>query len=51
MELVGLQLDLARQKENVEYIKSYIQFAQQNGYNRKRRESPFGEKFSYRRSK
>lgn len=33
MELVCLQLDLARQKENVEYIKSYIQFAKQNGYN------------------
>ena len=28
-----LQLGLARQKENVEYIKSYIQFAKQNGYN------------------
>ena len=33
MELVCLQLDLARQKENVEDIKSYIQFAKQNGYN------------------
>jgi len=32
-ELVCLQLGLARQKENVEYIKSYIQFAKQNGYN------------------
>ena len=33
MELICLQIDLARQKENLEYIKSYIDFAKENGYN------------------
>ena len=33
MELICLQLDLARQKENVEYVKSYMDFAVRNGYN------------------
>lgn len=33
MELICLQIDLARQKENSEYIKSYIDFAKENGYN------------------
>ena len=33
MQIVCLQLDLARQKENMPFIKSYIDFAAQNGYN------------------
>ena len=33
MQLICLQIDLARQKENVEYIKSYIDLAKDNGYN------------------
>lgn len=33
MKIVGLQLDLARQKETVEYVKWYIDFAKENGYN------------------
>lgn len=33
MNLVCLQIDLARQKETVEYVKSYIDFAAANGYN------------------
>ena len=33
MELICLQIDLARQKESVEYIKSYIDFAKECGYN------------------
>lgn len=33
MELITLQLDLARQKETTEYVKSYIDFAKANGYN------------------
>jgi len=33
MELIILQIDLARQKENIEYIKSYVDFAKENGYN------------------
>ena len=33
LELIALQLDLARQKESVAYIKDYIDFAAQNGYN------------------
>lgn len=33
MELICLQIDLARQKESVEYIKSYIRFAKDCGYN------------------
>ncbi len=33
MELICIQIDLARQKENLDYIKSYIDFAAQNGYN------------------
>lgn len=33
MQIVCLQLDLARQKENLPFIKSYIDFAAENGYN------------------
>ncbi len=33
MQLVCLQIDLARQKERVEYVKSYMDFAVENGYN------------------
>lgn len=33
MQIVCLQLDLARQKENVSFIKSYVDFAAENGYN------------------
>ena len=33
MELITLQLDLARQKETTEYVKSYVDFAKANGYN------------------
>ncbi len=33
MKIVALQIDLARQKENIEYIKSYADFAKANGYN------------------
>lgn len=32
-QLISLQIDLARQKESVEYIKNYIDFAKANGYN------------------
>ena len=33
MELICLQIDLARQKERVDFVKSYMDFAVQNGYN------------------
>lgn len=33
LDLIALQIDLARQKESVEYIKQYIDFAKDNGYN------------------
>lgn len=33
MELITLQMDLGRQKETVEYVKSFVDFAKQNGYN------------------
>lgn len=33
MKLICLQIDLARQKESVEYVKSYIEFARHCGYN------------------
>ena len=33
MELITLQMDLGRQKETFAYIKSFVQFAKQNGYN------------------
>ncbi len=33
MELITLQMDLGRQKETVEYIKSFVDFAKANGYN------------------
>lgn len=33
MQLVCLQIDLARQKETLDYVKSYIDFAAENGYN------------------
>lgn len=33
MKLICLQIDLARQKERVDYVKSYMDFAVQNGYN------------------
>lgn len=33
MELICAQIDLARQKENIPFIKSYIDFAAANGYN------------------
>ena len=31
--LIASQLDLARQKETVEFIKSYMDFIKENGYN------------------
>ena len=33
MELICLQIDLARQKERVDFVKSYMDFAVENGYN------------------
>ena len=33
LDLIALQIDLARQKESVAYIKQYIDFAKDNGYN------------------
>ncbi len=33
MELITLQMDLGRQKETVEYVKSFVDFAKKNGYN------------------
>jgi glycoside hydrolase family 20 len=33
MKLICAQIDLARQKENAEYIRKYIDFAAKNGYN------------------
>ncbi len=33
MQIIALQLDLARQKESLSFIKSYADFAKQNGYN------------------
>ena len=33
LDIVALQIDLARQKETVQYIKDYIDFAKDNGYN------------------
>ena len=33
LELITLQIDLGRQKETVEYLKHYIDFAKANGYN------------------
>ncbi len=33
LEIVALQIDLARQKETVEFVKRYIDFAKENGYN------------------
>ncbi len=33
LALISSQLDLARQKENMEFIKSYIDFIAENGYN------------------
>ena len=33
MKLICAQIDLARQKENIPFIKSYIDFAAENGYN------------------
>ncbi|MBE5739246.1 MAG: hypothetical protein E7349_00140 [Clostridiales bacterium] len=33
MDIVCLQIDLARQKENISFIKSYVDFAALNGYN------------------
>jgi hypothetical protein len=33
MELICLQIDLARQKERVDFVKSYIDFAVENGSN------------------
>ena len=33
MKLICAQIDLARQKENISFIKSYIDFAFENGYN------------------
>ena len=33
MKLICLQIDLARQKERVDYVKSYMDFAVENGYN------------------
>lgn len=33
LDLVMLQIDLGRQKETVQYLKDYIDFAKENGYN------------------
>ncbi|MBR2375305.1 MAG: family 20 glycosylhydrolase [Clostridia bacterium] len=33
MELIALQIDLARQKEHVKYVNEYVDFAKANGYN------------------
>ncbi len=33
LEIIALQIDLARQVESVQYIKDYIDFAKANGYN------------------
>lgn len=33
LDLIILQIDLARQKETVDFVKSYIDFAKDNGYN------------------
>lgn len=33
MELITLQMDLGRQKETVEYIRSFVDFAKEHGYN------------------
>ena len=33
MGLICLRIDLARQKERLDFVKSYINFAVQNGYN------------------
>ncbi len=33
MKIVAIQIDLARQKEHVSYVKEYVDFAKQNGYN------------------
>ena len=33
LDIVALQIDLARQVESVQYIKDYIDFAKDNGYN------------------
>jgi len=33
LDLITLQIDLARQKETVQYVKDYIDFAKENGYN------------------
>ncbi|MBE7001954.1 MAG: hypothetical protein E7421_04560 [Ruminococcaceae bacterium] len=33
LNLITVQLDLARQKENLEFIKSYIDFVAENGFN------------------
>lgn len=33
LDIVALQIDLARQVESVQYIKDYIDFAKENGYN------------------
>ena len=33
MELIILQMDLGRQKENLPYMKSYVDFAKKSGYN------------------
>ncbi len=33
MEIVALQIDLARQKESVAFVKEYADFAKSNGYN------------------
>ncbi len=33
MEIIALQIDLARQKESIEFVKGYADFAKANGYN------------------
>lgn len=33
MKMIALQLDLARQKESVNFVKSYVDFAKKSGYN------------------
>ena len=33
MKIIATQLDLARQKENLQFIKSFYDFAKRNGYN------------------
>ena len=33
MKMIALQIDLARQKEKIDYVKSYVDMAKKYGYN------------------